>query len=55
MKTQTDEGSRTKHPGSKNGKIKNKGITKGDSHGDRKLRKEIRRHNDNHHQQNTRK
>jgi hypothetical protein len=39
---------------SKNGNINSKEITKGDSPGDRKPRKEIRSHRCKHHQENTR-
>ena len=51
---QVKELKKKKHPGSKNGNINNKEITKGDNPGDRKHRKEIRSRRCKHHQQNTR-
>jgi hypothetical protein len=52
---QTGEETEQNHLGSKkNGNRNNKEITKGDNHGDRKPRKEIKSHRCKHHQQNTR-
>jgi hypothetical protein len=42
------------YPGSKNGRRNNKEIKKGHIPGDRKLRKEIKSHRGENHQQNTR-
>jgi hypothetical protein len=53
-KTQTGEGIEQNHPGSKNGSIKNKEITKGVNSGDRNPRKKIRSHRRKYYQQNTR-
>jgi hypothetical protein len=51
---QTGDGIEQNHPGSKNGSKNNKENPKGDNSGDRKPRKEIRNHNCENQQQNTR-